>query len=74
MSNLDWLQSLVGSRVQSTLSDSRRVVGHVACIDGSGNLLILGAQEWIGSQERYVGLVLVPAQHLLKLEVANAHH
>lgn len=67
-----WLQTqLLGKNVRVTLSDSRVVVGKVACIDDLGNLVLNESEEFIPglALTRFLSSVIVPDKVMTKLEV-----
>jgi len=53
------LESLLGRRVRVTLSDGRVIDGTFECVDSGVNVIV---------QDRALGLVMVPGEHVAKFE------
>mmetsp|Transcript_38632 Transcript_38632/g.48801 ORF Transcript_38632/g.48801 Transcript_38632/m.48801 type:complete len:130 (-) Transcript_38632:65-454(-) len=75
------IQSLLGCEIQATLSDGRVVLGTFKCLDRLKNIIMSDAVEtrYISKPsgqatepvQRHLGLVLVPGQYLVKVEVKS---
>ena len=70
------VSALLDSDMRVELSDGRRVIGRFICLDSFGNILLKDSREWqpagAADASKRLGLTMVPAQHLVKCEVAEA--
>ncbi|KXS18874.1 hypothetical protein M427DRAFT_53356 [Gonapodya prolifera JEL478] len=69
--NVQRLRSFLGLKTRATVTDGRVMEGVFACTDRDCNIILAGTKEFTGSDERFVGMVMVPGKHLVKFEVAT---
>ncbi|KAK9739019.1 hypothetical protein K7432_018413 [Basidiobolus ranarum] len=41
------------------------------CIDKGKNIILSQTDEYRGDEKRFVGLVMIPGQHLVQVEIEN---
>ncbi|KAJ3159739.1 N-alpha-acetyltransferase 38, NatC auxiliary subunit [Geranomyces michiganensis] len=63
------LASLLNERMRITISDGRVFVGYFMCIDRSRNTILAAADEFKNDERRFVGLIMIPGNHLVKAEI-----
>ncbi|KAI8592587.1 small nuclear ribonucleoprotein family member-like protein [Geranomyces variabilis] len=63
------LASLLNERMRITISDGRVFVGYFMCIDRDRNTILAAADEFKNDERRFVGLIMIPGNHLVKAEV-----
>jgi small nuclear ribonucleoprotein (snRNP)-like protein len=71
MSATEYLESLMGKHVRITLSDGRIVTGSLECIDHACNLIVYNVEIFLSGSLVKISSVMVPGQHLAKLEIAS---
>lgn len=64
-SPINTITSFLGSRLRLSLTDGRTLTGRFTCVDHQGNLVLDSATERApeATEEREVGLVLIPQKH-----------
>ncbi|KAJ3181744.1 N-alpha-acetyltransferase 38, NatC auxiliary subunit [Geranomyces variabilis] len=63
------LTSLLNARMRITISDGRVFVGYFMCIDRGRNTILAAADEFKNEERRFVGLIMIPGNHLVKAEI-----
>ncbi|KAI9209231.1 uncharacterized protein BJ171DRAFT_111576, partial [Polychytrium aggregatum] len=65
------LRSFLQRQVRVVITDGRRFVGCFVCIDKAKNIILRGAQEFKNDDIRYVGLIMIPGKHVVKIELRH---
>lgn len=65
------IQSWLDKSLKITMTDSRILVGDFLCTDRTGNIILGLTYEYVDeeSEGRYLGSVMVPGKHIVKMEV-----
>lgn len=65
------LQSWLDKSLRIVMTDSRILVGDFLCTDRSGNVILGMCYEYTdeAGEGRYLGSVMVPGKHIVKMEV-----
>uniref|UniRef100_A0A336LG16 CSON008894 protein n=1 Tax=Culicoides sonorensis TaxID=179676 RepID=A0A336LG16_CULSO len=65
------LQSWLDKTLRIVMTDSRILVGDFLCTDRSGNVILGMCYEYtdVAGEGRYLGSVMVPGKHIVKMEV-----
>ncbi|KAI8053768.1 hypothetical protein BDF22DRAFT_681225 [Syncephalis plumigaleata] len=67
--NVELLRQQLGKRCRTLISDGRVLVGHFICVDKHKNVIIHGAEEFSNNASRFIGMVMIPGEHLVKFEM-----
>jgi small nuclear ribonucleoprotein (snRNP)-like protein len=67
--HVEQLKNCLLKRCCVTCSDGRHFVGYFVCVDPYKNVVLTSAQEYSGDQSRYVGLIMIPGEHLRRFYV-----
>ncbi|KAI9090075.1 hypothetical protein DFS34DRAFT_585279 [Phlyctochytrium arcticum] len=67
------LRQYLNARSRVTISDGRKFVGNFVCIDKGRNMILSFAEEFHPDtvEGRFVGLIMIPGNHLMKVELEN---
>ncbi|KAI9596175.1 hypothetical protein BDF19DRAFT_439863 [Syncephalis fuscata] len=63
------LRQHLNKRCRTTISDGRVFVGWFVCVDKDKNVVVQGADEFVGTSSRFVGMVMIPGEHIVRFEV-----
>mmetsp|Transcript_6038 Transcript_6038/g.8613 ORF Transcript_6038/g.8613 Transcript_6038/m.8613 type:complete len:100 (-) Transcript_6038:361-660(-) len=73
------LEKLMDTRFRVTITDGRKIIGDLWCIDNAQNFVLLEVKEMVvredgTSSTRSLGpLVMVPGRHVTKVEAVKKH-
>ncbi|CAO3638008.1 hypothetical protein BJ944DRAFT_237512 [Cunninghamella echinulata] len=65
------LRSYLNFKTRIQISDGRIFIGTFVCIDKQKNIILAQAEEFRGEEQRLVGLVMIPGNHLVKVETED---
>ena len=72
MSGEEFLQSLMDRKVCVTLTDSRRVLGTLQCIDSSTNMILSEVEIFLADQTcQVLNTAMVNGKHIVKVELTS---
>ncbi|KAI8814214.1 hypothetical protein BJ742DRAFT_896751 [Cladochytrium replicatum] len=66
--HLEKLETFLNQRIRVSVSDGRSFTGSFAGVDPSKNVLMTNTEERKGDDTRYVGLIMIPGKHLVRME------
>ncbi|KAI9279998.1 hypothetical protein BY458DRAFT_501012 [Sporodiniella umbellata] len=69
--NIQKLQSYLNFQARIQITDGRLFVGTFMCIDKQKNVILANTKEYREEEERLVGLVMIPGEHLVKMETED---
>jgi small nuclear ribonucleoprotein (snRNP)-like protein len=73
MTGEEFLKSIMGTEVHVTISDSRKVIGTLECVDSSANLILSDVEIFLSSGTRkeacqILSSVMVNGKSIVKIE------
>ncbi|KAI8885068.1 Sm-like ribonucleoprotein [Backusella circina FSU 941] len=70
--NIKRLTSYLFINLRIKITDGRVFIGTFVCVDKEKNIILAQAEEFRGGNEkRLVGLVMIPGNHLVKVETED---
>ncbi|KAG1473274.1 hypothetical protein G6F56_001048 [Rhizopus delemar] len=69
--NIQKLASYLNFQARIKITDGRIFVGTFMCIDKQKNVILANTKEYREEEERLVGLVMIPGEHLVKMETED---
>lgn len=69
--NIQKLASYLNFKARIKITDGRVFIGTFMCIDKQKNVILANTREYREDEERLVGLVMIPGEHLVKMETED---
>jgi small nuclear ribonucleoprotein (snRNP)-like protein len=71
MDQKDRLRALLNLQWRVEISDGRIVQGRCVCLDHQRNLILRGTKETRDGKTRSVGMIMVPGDHIVRVDVED---
>ncbi|KAI7908244.1 uncharacterized protein BX663DRAFT_464895 [Cokeromyces recurvatus] len=69
--NIRKLKSYLNFKCRIKITDGRTFIGTFVCIDKQKNIILAHTEEFRENEKRLVGLVMIPGNHLVKVETED---
>lgn len=63
------LRSLLNEKFRVEIVDGRAFQGAFVCVDKEKNIILAGSEEFRNEEKRFVGLVMIPGKHIVKMDL-----
>ncbi|KAJ2779587.1 hypothetical protein GGI15_003830 [Coemansia interrupta] len=68
------LRAYLNHRMRISCDDSRQFTGIFKCVDNSKNIILSDTTETRQDSQRYVGMIMVPGDHIRQILVENLEY